>query len=350
MNDVARAAGVSQKTVSRVLNNEPHVQDAVRDKVRRAAHALGYVPSASARALRSKRSYALHLVIHNNQSTYIHAIQAGALQACQKEGYQLAVTLVDEGRLNDDGFIMQAFDKLLARARPDGIILVAPLTNHPGAEEVLARRGVPAVRIGPNDFEGKSGLTLKVDEQRAAHELTLRLVAQGHRRIGFVRGREDQNASHERFAGFASAMKTAGLALEPRLILPGDFQFEGGFAAGQRLLSDANPPSAVFASNDDMASGVLAAAHQMKIEVPEDLSIVGFDDADFASKLWPALTTVQQPLLQLGEDAGRALLTRKDSDQWCGEAKILPHHIVERGSTAPSRTTQSYLPSKDLIR
>jgi LacI family transcriptional regulator len=332
MNDVAKAAGVSQKTVSRVLNNEPHVQDAVRDKVRRAAQVLGYVPSASARALRSKRSYTLHLVIHNNQSTYIHAVQAGALQACQKEGYQLAVTLIDEGRLDEKGFVAAAFDRLLTRARPDGIILVAPLTNHLGAEEILARRGIPAVRIGPNDFEGRSGLTLKVDEQRAAHELTLRLIAQGHRRIGFVRGREDQNASHERFAGFASAMKMAGLALETQLIVPGDFQFEGGFAAGQRLLAHDNPPSAVFASNDDMASGVLAAAHQMRVNVPEDLSIVGFDNADFASKLWPALTTVQQPLLALGEEAGRALLSRKDGDQWCGEANILPYRIIERGS------------------
>jgi LacI family transcriptional regulator len=334
MNDVAKAAGVSQKTVSRVLNNEPHVQDAVREKVQRAAQVLGYVPSASARALRSKRSYTLHLVIHTNQSTYIHAIQAGALQACQKEGYQLAVTLIDEAKLTERGFVAKAFDRLLTRARPDGIILVSPLTNHPEAEEVLARYGIPAVRIGPNDFEGSSGLTLKVDEQRAAHELTLQLIAQGHKRIGFVRGREDQNASHERFAGFSSAMKMSGLELEANLIVPGDFQFEGGFLAGQRLLTLDTPPTAIFASNDDMASGVLAAAHQMKVDVPEDLSIVGFDNADFASKLWPALTTVQQPLLDLGEEAGRALLTRKDGEPWCGKTNILPYQIIERGSVA----------------
>lgn len=334
MNDVARAAGVSQKTVSRVLNNEPHVQDAVREKVRLAAKALGYVPSTSARALRSKRSYALHLVIHNNQSTYVHAIQAGALQSCQEEGYQLAVTLIDENRLEEERFVEATFDKLLTRANPDGVILVAPLTNHLGAEKALSRHGVPAVRIGPNDFEGASGLTLKVDEERAAYDLTRQLIEQKHRRIGFVRGRENQNASHERFAGFASAMKDAGLAIEPDLVLAGNFQFDGGFAAGKRLLSLPTPPSAVFASNDDMASGVLAAAHQMKVDVPGSLSIVGFDDADFATKLWPALTTVHQPLLTLGEDAGRALMARKDVDIWSGETRILSHRIVERGSAA----------------
>lgn len=335
MIDVARKAGVSIKTVSRVLNNEPHVKEALREQVRAAAREVGYIPSTPARRLRSRRSYTIHMVSHSHRSNYVAAIQFGAMQVCQEEGYQLAMTLMDDLRGMPEEALRARFAELIEVSKPDGLILVPPLSNDERLFGVLNDFDVAVARIGPNNIP-EAQLIVRIDERAAARELTAHLIGLGHRRIAFVRGKEDQNATHERFAGYSEALAEAGIALDQSLVEPGDFNFGSGLEAGHRLLEREHAPTAIFAANDDMAAGVLMAAHRMGLEIPRDVSIAGFDDSELAEKMWPALTTVRQPLLELGHCATRQLIasaSRKTVEPPSGA--VLDYTIIYRDSTGP---------------
>lgn len=337
MIDVARKAGVSIKTVSRVLNNEPHVKEGLREKVRAAAREVGYIPSTPARRLRSRRSYTIHMVSHSHRSNYVNAIQFGAMQTCQEEGYQLIMSLMEDLRDLSPDALKARFGQLMETTRPDGLILVPPLSNDERLYDVLQEFEVPVARVGPNDIPAAE-IIVRIDERKAAHELTAHLIALGHRRIAFVRGKEDQNATHERFAGYSGALADAGIAPDRTLVLPGDFNFEAGLEAGHALLARQDRPTAVFAANDDMAAGVLMAAHRLGLEIPRDVSIVGFDDSEIAEKMWPALTTVRQPLLELGGHAARRIIeaaTRKGPERAGRSDECLDYTIIYRDSTGP---------------
>lgn len=317
MNDVARKAGVSNKTVSRVMNNEPHVKEELRRRVQAAAAEVGYVPSTSARQLRGRRSYSIHMVSHSDRSSYVNAIQFGAVQACQERGYQLMISLIERIDEQEWGQIHARFAKLVEAGKPDALLLVPPLSNDDRLAEVLDEFKIPVARIGPHDLPG-SAITVKIDERAAAREITQHLIDHGHRRIAFQRGKEDQNATHERFRGYRDALEDAGLSFDPSLVLPGNFEFASGLAAGDELLSRSDPPSAVFAANDDMAAGIVMAAHRRNLPLPETLSVVGFDDSDIADRTWPALTTIRQPLVEYGAIAVNRLidsLARPDAEQ-----------------------------------
>lgn len=339
MVDVAREAGVSVKTVSRVVNDEPHVQETLRVRVRSAIHALGYVPSASARSLRSNRSYTIALISHGDISNYVNTVQFGATLACQAAGYQSRVVLTNTAERS----CAREFDRVLDRAfpadPPEGAILVAPLCGDPIVEAALQARGIHIGRIGPqaSHVDTKAGtITVAVDEAGAAERMVGRLLDLGHRRIGFVRGREDQAATEARFVGYARALRRAGIAIDHDLVAPGDFEFASGRAAGGKLLSLAHPPTAIFAANDDMAAGVIAEATARDIAVPARLSVVGFDDSEIAEKMQPALTTVRQPILDYGRVAVERLIgaiTKADGQDMDA---FLDYELIERASHAPA--------------
>ena len=339
MADVAARAGVSIKTVSRVLNNEPHVHPDMRAKVQRAVDALGYVPSAAARSLRSLRTYSILLVAQAVPTSFGSAVQFGVLQACQHAGYHMRSSMLTAQDLADENRLRAWRETLSARGRPDGIVLQPPMSNHAALAALLAEMDVRVVRIGPNRVPAQPGdLTLRIDDRAAAAEVTEHLIALGHRRIAFLRGKEEQDATAERHAGYAAAMTAAGLEEAGALVLPGDFEFESGLAAGERLMTmpGAERPSAVFAANDAMAAGVLIAAHRAKLDLPRALSVAGFDDDDIASKTWPALTTVRQPTLAMGRLAVEALVRGLDGteDGSAGE-RVIAHELIVRASTAP---------------
>ncbi len=338
MVDVARHAGVSVKTVSRVLNNEPHVQSTLREKVRAAVRELGYVPSASARSLRSNRTYSIHLFSHSLRSNFVNSIQFGALQSCQEAGYRMVVTMLDQSKISDKDQLRTWFQTLVDSGRPDGVILVPPMSNDFQISEVMAELNIPVARIGPNKIDD-GGATVTIDDRAAAREATQHLLDFGHTRIAFVRGKEDQDATHERFDGFSDALNAAGLDVDPDLVKPGLFDFQTGLSAGTDLLSlpKKKRPTAVFAANDDMAAGVLVAAHKLGVQVPSELSIIGFDDSEIAETMWPALTTVRQPLHQFGSVAMEMLIANsgKRSDV-LGETKTLPYIMMVRQSTGPA--------------
>lgn len=338
MKDVAEYAGVSIKTVSRVLNNEPYVQEKLRDKVRDAVQALNYVPSQSARSLRGSRSYNITQICHAGDSAYVQQVQFGAMVACQQQGYQLSIALIEMLTKNSREGIREHLERMRNVYQPDGVLLTAPYSSSHDVLEVLRELGLPVTCIGPLP-EGEAGAVVQIDEKAAARELTEHLVGLGHTKIGFIRGVENQEATHLRFAAFSEAMAAAGLTVEPKWVKPGNFQFEGGFAAGEELLAEADRPTAIFAANDDMAAGLITAAREAGIEVPRDLSVVGFDDSSVATRMRPMLTTVRQPINEMGARGIDNFVHNLGRDGKLAESTvILPYELILRDTTAPPKS------------
>jgi LacI family transcriptional regulator len=326
--DVSDMAGVSMKTVSRVLNKEKYVSERTRQRVERAVAELNFQPSVAARILAGKRSHQIALIYDNHSPHYIHQIQTGVWARCIEEGVRLLAQPSDVGSLQ----LAREIGGLIDQTRVDGVILSSPVTDSAAALEELERRGVPYVRISPGTEHERSS-SVSMDDVQAADDMTSHLIALGHRRIGFVVGHPNHTASELRLFGYRRALDRAGLALEPKYVRPGAFDFASGEAAADVMLDLPQPPTAIFASNDDMAAGVLAVAHRRGLAVPGDLSVAGFDDTALASQLWPPLTTVRQPTRALAYAAAGLLFGAQ------GEVvhRRLPHELVLRGSTAPPR-------------
>jgi LacI family transcriptional regulator len=323
--DVSKAARVSTKTVSRVLNNEPYVSAETRGRVERAIAELKFSPSAAARILAGKRSHQVALLYDNHSPHYIHQIQTGVWARCMEEGVRLLAQPTDVASVA----LARDVGELIDQTRVDGVILSSPVTDAVAVLDELEARGVPYVRISPGTEHGRSP-SVTMDDVQAADDMTRHLIALGHRRIGFVVGHVNHTASDLRLFGYRRALDQAGIAFEPRYVRPGAFDFASGEAAGDVLLDLPKPPTAIFASNDDMAAGVLTVAHRRGISVPRDLSVAGFDDTALAGQLWPPLTTVRQPTRDLAY-AATGLLFAGDLAH-----RRLPHELVVRGSTAPA--------------
>ena len=336
MIDVAKAAGVSIKTVSRVVNNEPHVRDLIREKVLKAIKDLNYVPSTSARHLRSSRSYTVHIISHTLNSNFVNAVQSGALLASQKHGYKLALSLLDISSTETASAILAWCGNLIRTNNPDGIILVPPYNNNHDINAAFENLNIPIIRIGPNCIED-SNKTVLIDDFAAAKEIVDHLISLGHTRIAFVKGPDDQEASHKRFQGYKNALQAKKIKFDESLVFPGDFNFVSGMAAGDKFLGLAKRPSAVFTANDDMAAGFLVSALKRGIKVPEELSIAGFDDSELAEKMWPQITTVRQPTLEFGRRAIELLVSRMGSEKKRNsddtQIEKLDYEIILRNST-----------------
>ena len=326
--DVAALAGVSTKTVSRVLNREPHVRPALRDRVADAVRSLNYQPNVAARALAGSRAYLLGLCYDNPSPGYVSAVQVGALAACREAGYHLLVEQVDSlGQAGAD-----QLEALLSAVKMDGLILSPPVCDRAALLDLLEARGTPFVRIAPaGQFE--RGPYVHMDDRKAAYDMTRLLQRLGHRRIGFVRGPLDHSAAPLRQQGFLDAMADAGLEVRPEWIVPGNFSFRSGVGAGERLLSLPERPTAVFASNDDMALGVMTAANRLGLVLPGKLSVAGFDDSPIAQVVWPQLTTIRQPVEAMARAAAAMLVEGLGQAR---AARLLDFELVVRGSTAPA--------------
>jgi len=330
---VAEAAGVSPKTVSRVINGEAHVSPAKRDAVMRVVRELDYRPNAFARSLSSSRSYLLGLLIDDPASGYAADVQLGAINACRDKSYHLLVERVDRGEPDWRRTLTAALDQL----RLDGALLPPPLCDDPEVLDLLDEVGLPYVRIAPGGEEARSGF-VRMDDAAAAAEMTRHLIALGHRRIGFIGGKPDHDAAAKRLDGFTREMAAHGLTVDPELVRPGDFEVRSGMVAGDAILSRNDPPSAIFASNDDMALGVLMVAYRHHLDVPGDLAIAGFDDAPTARAAWPPITTIVQPN---GAMAAAAVEMLADP-RYRGDPRdpvwrrLLDYRLVVRGSTDPA--------------
>jgi len=338
MVDVANHAGVSIKTVSRVLNNEPHVQDSLRETVYASVKKLGYIPSASARSLRSNRTYTFHLISPVIIGNYVNTVQSGALSASHKHGYNLLVTLLEPEVLTAPKALRKWCAELIEKKKPDGVILLPPMSDSPALNKIFNTADIPIARIGPNKIDDLNNVDIIIDDRASAKEATQQLITLGHKRIGFVRGLEDQGATQERYNGYCDALSDAGISIDPTIVKPGLFSFESGMNAGLELLSMKNRPTAIFAANDDMAAGVIVAAYRTGIKVPDEISVMGFDDSELAERIWPTLSTVRQPLESFGQSAveylvnqaGNASKKREDRNS---TTEILSYEVILRGST-----------------
>jgi LacI family transcriptional regulator len=331
--DVASHAGVSTKTVSRVINNEPFVADPTRARVMAAMRELGYAPNVSAQRLASGRAYVLGLVFHNAAWNYINIVQRGLLEECRKEGYGMLMNPCDIERPADQEEIL----RVVAQQTVDGFVFTPPCDNIGSLLEKLRTQGVPFVRIAPTDREVPLPYVAP-DDRRGGYDVTEHLLSLGHERIGFVMGNPEHQASHDRLAGFQAALEEDHVRFDPHLVAQGDFHFHSGLSCGRALLETEPRPTAIFASNDDMAAGVLTAAYQLGIPVPEALSVAGFDDVPLAQQVWPSLTTVRQPTHEMARLAAQLLLSLLKGQPLETAQQVLPTRLVIRGSTGPRPT------------
>ncbi len=327
--DVAARARVSVMTVSRVLNDERYVSDDKRERVLAAVAELDFRRNRSARGLPGSRTYVVALVV-GYVPGYTAAVEWGAIHECRRKDYHLAVVSPDP-EIADTG---QAIQALLATRRADGLILLPPLANDEGVLGMLEASGHPYVRVAPDDQLDRAP-SVRIDERAAAAELVEHLLDLGHQRIGFVRGPANHGGSARRYRGYALALSERGLEVDEGLVRQGDFSFASGMAAGQSLLGMDRRPTAIFASNDAMALGVVSAASRAGLAVPHQIAVAGFDDTEAARQTWPMLTTIRQPLAAMGEAAAELLIARAGRLGAAPpfEARLLRYELIVRGST-----------------
>jgi len=331
INDVARLSGVAKVTVSRVINDSPLVTDETRRKVTAAMEQLNYVPDPQARGLASKRSFLLGLVYDNPNALYVSDIQRGILNVCRQAGYELIMHPSDmtSSRLNSE------ISQFVSRARIDGLILLSPISQIDSLARRLKKDQVRYIRISPKKNDAKPRIVISNDKH-GAELMTEYLVSLGHRNIGFVTGPASNLSAQEKLEGFRETMRKHGLPVRKGMVTDGDNTFNSGVEAGQILLRMKNRPTAIFASNDDMALGVMKTAALQGIRVPEELSVAGFDDSTIATVVWPDLTTVRQPVEHIGEVAASKLLAQLTNNEGQADRAVeVEPELVVRNSTRP---------------
>ncbi len=328
--DVSRAAGVSDATVSRVVNGGAHVRPETRRRVEAAMRALGYVAHVSARALASGRTQVIGLLAQEVENAFFASVISGADQQASAEDYGFLLCTTHARREKEAEYVAR-----LSNGMVDGLLIVLP-GGLPDYVERLRADAFPFVLI---DYDADApGCSVVNATNRSGTRAAIRhLIELGHRRIACIMGLEAVGSAHERLAGYRDAMTEAGLPIGPEDIQPGDFMGVGGHAAAVALLSRPDPPTAIFASSDLAAFGVVRAARERGMQVPDDLSVVGFDDIPEAAWMTPALTTVRQPLRDMGRAAVRQLLERVEDPRMPPARLALETELIVRGSTAPPR-------------
>ncbi len=328
IDEVARLAGVSPMTVSRVVNGKVHVRESTRERVMRAVKQLGYTPNLAASSLAAAQTTRIALVYTNPSEGYLRQLLVGALRGSARAAVQLVVDAWDEV----DPEAEREAARVLARSVA-GVILPPPLCESPTVVAELVEAGVPVVAIASGREESDIS-RVRVDDFIASREITRHLIALGHRQFGFIQGHPNQTASARRFEGFRAALEEAGIGLEPAWVQPGEFTYRSGLKAAEKLLGRKHRPSAIFASNDDMAAAAISVAHRRGLDVPRDLSVVGFDDTSAATNVWPELTTVRQPIAAMADTAVDILMRGIRRQDATPVDKVLAHTLVKRGSVA----------------
>ena len=335
--DVAAKAGVSMMTVSRVINSGVNVQPETRVRVQAAIDALNFLPSQSARSLRARRSHWISLMFqassrlwkHNSAPGFLVDFQAGIVSRCQQEGYYLLMHLSDSDGPRPEVDLIAA----IVSNRPDGVLLFPPLCFSTKLLAELRKLKIPVVRVAAAGFPDRSPC-VDVDDRAAARQLTDYLIGLGHRHIGFIKGPAEHPVSELRYQGYRAALRAAGLTARGQAVAQGLFSLESGITAARELLRRDRRPTAIFASNDDMAAGCLIVAREMGISVPSQLSVAGFDDSQLAQMVWPPLTTIRQPIYDIGFTAAHQLFTLIRGGQPPNKS-TLSHRLIERATTAP---------------
>jgi LacI family transcriptional regulator len=298
--DVAARAHVSIRTVSRVINGSPKVNAETRATILSAIEALGFRPSARARGLATGRSYLIGMIHNDRNALVLGDVQRGMADEATAQGYEVIAHATPTG---DDGSIGDVLD-FVRRSRVDGVVILAPVSGVPGLADALRELGIAAVALSSVSLAGFDAMLVS-DERGAAARVAEHIVALGHRRVAHVSGPLSVLSAQERRAGFLSALRAAAGTLVGEEM--GDYGFESGVAAAERLLAIDPMPTAIFAANDIMAAGILNVAALRGLAVPRDLTVVGFDGSVLAKMIVPALTTVHRPMGEMAQMATRCL-------------------------------------------
>ncbi|MGB3805975.1 MAG: LacI family DNA-binding transcriptional regulator [Erythrobacter sp.] len=329
LSDVASRAGVSAKTVSRALNGAPYVSEALRERIERIVEELDYHPNVAAQSLAARRSFLIGLTYERPSPSYVVELQKGAIERLESERYRLVVLpFSDVSQRKDD------LARHLQRTGLDAAILAPPAADQRELLDVLERRRIRYARITPHE-EVNRGIVATTDERAGARAIADHLLRLGHRRIGIIKGDPSHQASRTRMEGYEQAFSDHGLRVPEDLIAQADFTFQTGHEAAMRLLDRARLPTAILAQNDDMAVAAMAAAREIGLRIPEDISVVGYDDSEVSRTAWPQLTTIHQPVREMVWDAtDRLLASLEDSDAGqLHESREHPFRLLVRAST-----------------
>ena len=338
IDDVALLAGVSRTTVSRVLNNGPNVRPGLRDKVRSAVDALGFKVNVQARNLAGRTSGQIAVVHQSDLDTepnsYYHAaLELGALRGCADHGFQVTTRTVSPDPRTAQQQIRTMFDEQWVA----GIILTPPLSDDRVLLADARERGMAIICISADPDAVAAAPVIGIDDFTAGRDIARHLIEFGHRRFGYIHGLPGHRSAERRFAGLCEELAAAGIADALIVEERGTFTFHSGIECAQRILESQPRPTALMCANDDMAAGALLAIHRAGLAIPGDISVTGFDDTPLSEIVWPPLTTVHQPIKQIGHDAANLLVamigrpSHKDDEQ--SRQITAAHYLVEREST-----------------
>lgn len=329
INDVARLAGVSKKTVSRVINRSALLSKDTRTKVEAVIADLGYVPNPQARALALRHNFLLGLLHDNPNAQTVLNFQEGVLDAIRDTEFALVVRPVDR----HSPAMMDDIRRFLELQRLYGVLILPPISENDALAQLCLEMGCGYVRMGSALLDDEEHIVASNDRDVVGQAVD-HLVELGHSKIALIEGPAGFRSAFERREGFMAAMHAHGLAVPPEWHVQGTYRFESGIAAAARLLDVPDRPTAIFASNDEMAAGAFHAARQRDLKVPDDLSIIGFDDSPIAAHIWPPMTTVRWPVREMGRAAALKLITPADPG---AQASRFPAKLVKRLSVAPPR-------------
>lgn len=334
---VAAEAGVSLQTVSRVINNEPNVRPVVQERVLAAVAKLGYVPSLAARRLGGSRSYLL-MALNDRDRTiegwrsgegtdWLDQMLMGGMLKTAEHGYRMIFELVD----TRSSHVERAVQAAIGALHPDGVILTPPHSDNPMITDLLSRMGLPFARI--ESVAKGDGFAISMDDARAAREATEHLIELGHRRVAFITGSDQYSISAARLEGYRQTMRDAGLGSDEALIGRGDFSYESGIGATEALLDLTDPPTAVVASNDQMALAALRVAEGRGMALPGRFSVVSFDDTPIIR--FKDVTAVVQPVAAMASEAASLLIRAKAGEHDLPSSVTIPFSLALRSSTGP---------------
>lgn len=337
--DVAARVGVSAMTVSRAINGREDIRPETKAAIMAAIEELGYKPNAAARSLVTAAELRIGIIYSNRSAAFMSDFLTGVFEEAASRGARLILLKTPKGKIPSGKTLKDFIASGLS-----GVLLTPPLGDATALLRQFAEAGLPAATVGAYAPEGV--ISVRIDDRKAAYEMASHLLSLGHRRLGFIVGNPDQAASAERMAGFYEAVRERD-DVETH-IAQGDFSYASGLIAAEQLLDRDVPPTAIFASNDDMAAAVVSVAHRRHLDIPQQLTVVGFDDTMSAVTLWPPLTTVHQPVRELAAEALRLLAVevqkrRKTASDDASSEHLLPHHIVHRESAAPPEDSSSPL-------
>ncbi len=336
IDDVAAHAKVGRTTVSRVLNNSPSVKPEVRQRVLDSVSTLNYKVNMQARSLASNSSNNIAIVHASDfdsepNSYYQSGLELGALRACSDLGYSLQTHTINQ---NNDEFVQKIL-QIISDNNYDGVILTPPFSDNLNLVLEINKSKMPLVCISAGRETRVIAPSIGIDDESAGYEIAKHLLSLGHRNFGYIRGLKGHISAEERFAGFIRALKDEGIDPNSAIVERGNFTFRSGIETAQVILAGAKRPSALICANDDMAAGALLSAHKLGLSIPNEISIVGFDDTPVSEIVWPPLTTIHQPLKKLGRGAVELLIDSINGtySNQTHNMKIIPFTLQVREST-----------------